>query len=98
MSQKKQFMILHVGFEMPTDEIMEKWNQWFAETQSCTLDMGGFMNGREISHEGVVDLPWDASCLTGYSLIEAASLEEAEQIASTNPFISSIRIYEVRKG
>lgn len=98
MSQKKQFMILHVGFEMPTDEIMEKWNQWFAETKSCTIDMGGFRGGREITHEGAQDLPWDASCLTGYSVIEAQSMEEAEQIASTNPFITSIRIYEVRKG
>ena len=45
----KQFMILHVGFEMPTPEIMEKWNQWFAETKDVTIDMGGFAGGREIT-------------------------------------------------
>ena len=98
MAEKKQFMILHVGFEMPTDDIMEKWNQWFVDTKSCTLDMGGFRGGREINHEGTVDLPWDKDAMTGYSLIEAGSMEEAETIASTNPFISSIRIYEVRKS
>ena len=45
----KQFMILHVGFELPTAEIMEKWNQWFADTKDCTIDMGGFMSGREVT-------------------------------------------------
>lgn len=94
----KQFMILHVGFEMPTPEIMEKWNDWFAKTKPITLDMGGFMSGREISKDGTKDLPMDPSCLTGYSLIEASSLEAAEEIASSNPFITTIRIYEVRKG
>ena len=98
VGQMKQFMILHVGFEMPTDEIMEKWNSWFAETKSCTIDMGGFMGGREITHDGANDLAWDKACLTGYSVIEASSMEEAEAIASTNPFITAIRIYELRKG
>ena len=94
----KQFMILHVGFEMPTDEIMAQWNAWFEKTADCTIDMGGFMGGREISHDGTTDLSWDKNCLTGYSIIEAQSLEEAEELAATNPFISAIRIYEIRKG
>ena len=94
----KQFMILHVGFEMPTPEIMDKWHDWFAETKSCTIDMGGFAGGREITLDGTTDLAWDKSCLTGYSVIEAQSMEEAEAMASTNPFITAIRIYEIRKG
>lgn len=94
----KQFMILHVGFEMPTPQIMEKWNQWFEDTKDCTVDMGGFMSGKEITKEGRQDLPMDLSCLTGYSIIEASSLEEAEAIAAKNPFITAIRVYEIRKG
>ena len=94
----KQFMILHVGFEMPTPQIMEKWNQWFADTKDCTVDMGGVMSGKEITKDGAQDLPMDLSCLTGYSIIEASSLEEAEAIASQNPFITAIRVYEIRKG
>ena len=94
----KQFMILHVGFEMPTAEIMEKWNQWFADTKSCTLDMGGFNGGVELTKDGQSELGWDDQCLTGYSIIEAESLEAATEIASTNPFITAIRIYELRKG
>ena len=35
-------------------------------------------------------------CITGYNVIEAESMDEAEKLAQTNPFISSIRIYELR--
>ncbi len=33
--------------------------------------------------------------ITGYSLINAESIDEAEKLAQGNPFIASIRIYEV---
>ena len=94
----KQYMILHVGFEMPTPEIMEKWNAWFEKTKNITVDMGGFMAGREITKAGTAELIMDPDCLTGYSIIEAESLEAAEEIAATNPYITAIRVYEIRKG
>ncbi len=93
----KQFMLLHVGFKKPSPEVMEKWNQWFADTKSCTVDMGGFMGGQEVTSDGVAELGWDENCLTGYSVIEAETMEEATKIASGNPFITAIRIYELRK-
>jgi hypothetical protein len=34
--------------------------------------------------------------ITGYNIIEAESLEAAEKLAHANPFITSIRVYEVR--
>jgi hypothetical protein len=33
--------------------------------------------------------------ITGFSIINAESLEEAEKIAQDNPFIASIRVYEI---
>ena len=36
--------------------------------------------------------------ITGYNIIEAESLEAAEKLAQSNPFIASIRIYEVRSS
>ncbi len=33
--------------------------------------------------------------ITGYTVIEAESLDAAEKLAQKNPFIASIRIYEV---
>jgi len=34
--------------------------------------------------------------ITGYNIITAESLDEAEEIAQGNPFIASIRVYEIR--
>ncbi|MDG2304100.1 MAG: YciI family protein [Candidatus Binatia bacterium] len=33
--------------------------------------------------------------ITGYSILEAESLDEAKEIAKGNPFLASIRIYEI---
>ena len=92
----KKFMFLHVGFEKPTPEIMAQWKMWFESIQDKQLDQQGFASGCEITKDGVRDLPWDLDCLTGYNIIEAESLEQAEEIAQSNPFVSSIRIYELR--
>lgn len=92
----KKFMLLHLGFEQPTPEIMSKWKAWFESIADKQTDQGGFMGGREISDAGTRDLPWDRDSITGYNIIEAESLDDAEKIASTNPFIESIRVYELR--
>ena len=92
----KKFMFLHFGFEQPTPEIMEKWKAWFASIADRQVEQGGFSAAREISSAGTTDLAWDRDCITGFNIIQAESLEEAEALAKTNPFISSIRIYELR--
>lgn len=92
----KKFMYLHFGFENPTPEIMEAWKGWFDSISDKQVDQGGFSSGREISDSGTRDLPWDMDSITGYNIIEAESLESAEQLAQSNPFIASIRIYELR--
>ena len=92
----KRFMLLHFGFEKPTPEIMAAWGKWFASVADHTADQGGFHGGaREISHDGARDLPMGSDSITGYSIINADSLEEAEKLAQENPFIASIRIYEI---
>jgi len=92
----KKYMYLHFGFEPPTDEIMAAWKTWFDAIAERQIEQGGFSGGREISKDGSRELPWDLDCITGYNIIEAESLDEAEQLAQGNPFISSIRIYELR--
>lgn len=92
----KKYLLLHFGFEKPTPEIMEAWGAWFESVADKTVDQGGFSGGREISNSGTRELPWDLDCITGYNVIEAEDFDAAEKIASTNPFISSIRIYELR--
>lgn len=92
----KKFIFLHFGFEKPTPEIMKAWEAWFKSIAGKQVDQAGFRSGREISKSGTRDLPWDRECITGYNIIEAESLDAAEQLAQSNPFITSIRIYELR--
>ncbi len=93
----KRFMLLHFGFEKPTAEIMAAWGKWFESVADKSVDQGGFSGGREISHSGTKDLPWGMESITGYSIINAESLDDAEKIARDNPFIASIRVYEIRE-
>ncbi len=92
----KRFMLLHFGFEKPTAEIMAAWGKWFESVVDKSVDNGGFHGGaKEISHSGTQDLPMGKESITGYSIIRAESLEDAEKIAQDNPFIASIRVYEI---
>ena len=92
----KKFMFLHFGFDSPTPEIMKAWEAWFESFSDIQVEQGGFNGGREISKNGTEDLPWNMESITGYTIIEAESLDAAEEIARSNPFIASIRIYELR--
>ena len=94
----KKFVLLHYGFEKPTPEIMAAWGKWFEATKPHAVDMGGFGNGREISKGGTRDLPLGTDSITGFTIVNAANLDDAEKIAQGNPFISSIRVYEVRSS
>ena len=90
----KKFMLLHIGFEQPTPEIMDAWKAWFADVNG---EHCGFMGGREITADGASELPWGPDAMTGYSLIEAESMDAAIAIAKSNPFITAIRVYEIRE-
>lgn len=92
----KRFMLLHYGYQEPTQEIMEAWGKWFESVGDRAIEHGGFHGGaRELSASGARDLPMGADAITGYSIIRAESLAEAERIAQENPFIASIRVYEI---
>ena len=92
----KKYMLLHFGFEKPTPEIMSAWKKWFESVADRTVEHGGFHSGaREISRAGSRDLTMGMESITGYSIINAASLDEAESIAASNPFVASIRVYEI---
>jgi len=89
-------MLLQFGFGKPTQGIMAAWGKWFESIAEETAEHGGFhTGGREISPEGTADLPMGPDSITDYSIINASSLDEAEKIAQGNPFIASIRIYEI---
>jgi len=95
----KNFMLLMYGFQKPTPEIMEAWGRWFESIADKTVDQGGFHGGAiEISASGTRDLPMGMESITGYTIVEAESLDGAEKIARDNPYIASIRVYEIMRG
>lgn len=91
----KKFVFLTYGFEKPTPEIMAAWGKWFESIKDNVVDMGHFSSGREISDAGTKDLPLGLDSITGFVIVGAESLDDAEKMAQSNPYISSIRIYEM---
>jgi hypothetical protein len=94
----KTYMILHYGFEKPTPEEMELWNQWFESISEIQVYRGHFPAGKEISKSGITDLPFTAESITGFTMIKAENFDEAESIAKKCPFVNSTRVYEIRSG
>ncbi|MGI9310408.1 MAG: hypothetical protein ACR2P7_02615 [bacterium] len=92
----RKFVFLHYGFEPPTPEIMAAWGKWFEAMKDHIADIGGhFSHGRAISHAGVEELPLGPDSITGFTIVRAESIDHAERMARTNPYISSIRVYEL---
>jgi len=92
----KKYLLLHVGFEQPTPEIMQAWQAWFASIAERQVEQAGFGRGIEITASGMRHLPWDRDAMTGYNIVEAESLEAAAEIARSNPLVAAIRVYELR--
>ena len=91
----KKFIFLHVGYETPTEKIKVEWMKWFESIKDHIVDSGNpFGPGMEITHDGVKELPHDKEATTGYSIINAESMDEAVKIAQTCPIITSMRVYE----
>ncbi|TFB12577.1 hypothetical protein E3V33_05250 [Candidatus Marinimicrobia bacterium MT.SAG.4] len=91
----KKFILLYYGFVTPTKEIGEAWGKWFESVGDKFVDTGSpFGYGREITKTGTKELTLDLDAITGYSIINAVDMDEAESIAKTNPMITSIRVYE----
>jgi hypothetical protein len=92
----RKYALLSYGFKQPTPEIMTAWKKWFDSIKGNMVEMIGFGAGRELSAAGIKVLPLDLESLTGMVIVNAESLDEAQKIAAANPYISSIRIYELR--
>ena len=91
----KKFVFLTYGFETPTPEIMESWGKWLESIKDSIIDMGHLSGGREISDAGTKELPLGLESITGFMIVSADSLDDAEKMAQSNPYITSIRVYEM---
>ena len=92
----KKFVLVHIGFEQPTPVIMNAWEEWFKSISEITVENVGLGPAVEVTAEGVKELPYDISAVTGYSVIQAENRDEAVKIAQACPFITGVGVYEVR--
>lgn len=75
---------------------MSAWKAWFQSIADQTVQNIGFAQGKEVTAEGVAELPWGQDAMTGCTLIEAKDMDAAVAIAQACPFIAGVRVYEVR--
>jgi hypothetical protein len=91
-----KFVLAHIGFEQPTEEIMAAWMKWFEDIKDVTVENVGLGVGKEVSSAGIKDINFDNQVTTGYTIIEVKGLDEAVKIAQACPSITSIKVQEVR--
>ena len=80
-------------------KVMEGWRTWIGSVGSALVDVGTpFGQGTSVVDNGSGA---DAIELSGYSIVEAASLEEARTVAESHPFLSegkgnyAVEVYEM---
>ena len=94
----KKFLFLYKGYQTPTPEIGEAWMTWFADVGDRMVDSGNpASRGVEVTRDGVQELSVGLDSLTGYSIIQAADMAEAVELAKTNPMITSVVVHELAR-
>ena len=92
----KKYLFLSLGFEKPTPEVMNAWQEWMESISDRIVDQGGLWGGgREITRSGTDDLPLGMDSITGFIIFKAESLDEAEKMTERCPVIASNRVYEI---
>ena len=66
--------------------VMEKWGAWMGKVGAAIVDVGSpFGPGTSVVDDGSAR---QAAELSGYSIVEAASLEAAKALTDGHPFLS----------
>ncbi len=91
----KKYMFIYHGFTEPTRENKDAWMSWFGEIGGNIVDSGNpFGAGREVTRTGRQDLAMAADAASGYTIVNAESMEAAEKLLENCPIETSVRIYE----
>ena len=93
---KKFVFIYNVsGAEEHTKELMDLWMSWFKSIGDKMLDSGGpLVGGKDVASQAVKDVTPEMSPASGYSIINAASMDDAVEMAKGCPGKAGLRVYE----
>jgi hypothetical protein len=90
-----KYLLGYHGGSMPEspaegEKVMAEWNKWIGGLGAKMVDAGNPIGpAKIIASNGNVSDGGGANPLTGYSVIEASSLDEAVKLASTCPQLAS---------
>ena len=91
----KKFVYLYQGYQEPSEAVMEAWMSWFGEIGDSIVDGGNpFGQTREVTQTGSRDLESGPDSVTGYTIVNADSIDDAEKLLANCPINTSVRIYE----
>jgi hypothetical protein len=94
----KKFLFLYKGYVTPTPEIGKDWMDWFASVGDAMVDSGNAMSaGAEVTPDAVTPIEIGLESFTGYSIINADSMDDAIALAKTNPMITSVVVYDLSR-
>jgi hypothetical protein len=99
-----KYVLVYYGGGMPEGaaaqaRVMKQWESWFGKLGPAMVDGGNPMTGavNKIRADGSVAKGAIGKKATGYSIIEAASLDKATKMAKGCPILKSggeIAVYE----
>lgn len=91
----KKFVYLYLGWGDPTPEVRKAWGDWFAAVGPRFVDSGNpFGQGRQVTPNGSSALTGESGEITGYSIVNAESIDEAEKLLDGCPIADGVQIYE----
>lgn len=91
----RKYLVLYHDVWEPIPEVQDAWQAWFARVGDRFVDSGTpFGDAHEITRGGTRALTRADAPATGYSIISAENLEDAEGLFVDCPYGSSVRLYE----
>ena len=99
-----KFLLLYIGGGMPETEeesakVMKAWEAWYNELGSAVVDPGYPFQpkAKSVSSNGIVSEGPAGTMASGYTILQAESLDEAAKLAQSCPVLkggADISIFE----
>ena len=99
-----KYLLVYYGGGMPETpaaqaRVLKQWEKWFAKLGPAVVDGGNPFSGavNKVKEDGTIAKGPIGKRATGYSILEAASLDKATKMAKACPIVKSggqIAVYE----
>jgi hypothetical protein len=91
----KKFLMLMYGTAEPTPEGMAAWRAWFERIGDHIVDSGNPLGASvEVTPSAARAVGPDEGSPVGYTILSAASLEDAVRLLDDCPIVGSVRLCE----